>query len=149
VSHPTETLILSLKQETPPFHPNFSKILYQAFQPHLEKFWYTEERIPLLGEVRGRGMLLTRFDRDGNGGVEEGGWGEGLGIHPYTWPDSRKEGFEWFCGDVTVRTQDWWVLIIGSCYSRGIDGVVGIESRRSSRYLRNLRRYVQLSGTKA
>ncbi|WWC58401.1 uncharacterized protein I303_100941 [Kwoniella dejecticola CBS 10117] len=103
-THPSETLILSIKQETPPWHPHFSQILYQAFLPFLDK-WFLEERIPTLGEVRGKGMLLTRFDRDKDGDMS---WENGMGIHPYTWPDSRKEGFEWDCAGTIVRTQDWY-----------------------------------------
>ncbi|WVR05714.1 hypothetical protein IAU60_002738 [Kwoniella sp. DSM 27419] len=102
--HPTETLILSLKEESPPSHPNFSARIYQAFKPFLSR-WFLEERIPTLGEVRGKGMLLTRFDRDKD---EDGGWDEGMGIHPSRWPDSRLEGFEWDCHGTTVRTQDWY-----------------------------------------
>jgi 1-phosphatidylinositol phosphodiesterase len=103
-THPTETFIVSIKQETPPDYPRFSQILYKAFQPYLDEYWFVEERVPLLGEVRGRGILLCRFDKSG-----EGDWEEGLGLKPYIWPDSRKEGFEWSCKDVTVRIQDWWV----------------------------------------
>ncbi|WVW82072.1 hypothetical protein I302_104077 [Kwoniella bestiolae CBS 10118] len=102
--HPTETFILSIKEETPPWHPHFSQILYKAFEPFLDR-WFLEERIPTLGEVRGKGLLLTRFDRDQDG---QGMWEKGMGIHPYTWPDSRKEGFEWDCNGTKVRTQDWY-----------------------------------------
>ncbi|OCF73596.1 hypothetical protein I204_05439 [Kwoniella mangroviensis CBS 8886] len=103
-THPTETLILCIKEETPPWHPHFSQILYKAFEPFLDE-WVLEERIPTLGEVRGKGLLLTRFDRDKDG---NGRWEQGMGIHPYTWPDSRKEGFEWDCHGTKVRTQDWY-----------------------------------------
>ncbi|WWC66582.1 uncharacterized protein I206_100485 [Kwoniella pini CBS 10737] len=103
-THPTETLILSIKQETPPWHPDFSTILYKAFQPFLDK-WFLEERIPTLGEVRGKGLLLTRFDKDKDG---DESWQKGMGIHPYTWPDSRKEGFEWNCEGTAFRIQDWY-----------------------------------------
>ncbi|ODN84217.1 hypothetical protein L202_00216 [Cryptococcus amylolentus CBS 6039] len=105
-AHPTETLILCLKEESPPFHPSFSARVYSAFEPYIEKFWFLEERIPKLGEVRGKGMLMTRFDRDKEDG--EGQWPAGMGIHPSTWPDSKKEGFEWDCGGTRVRTQDWY-----------------------------------------
>ncbi|WRT63949.1 uncharacterized protein IL334_000876 [Kwoniella shivajii] len=103
-SHPSETIILSIKEETPPWHPHFSQILYKAFEPFLDR-WFLEERIPTLGEVRGKGMLLTRFDKDKDG---NGLWEKGMGIHPSTWPDSRKDGFEWECNGTTVRTQDWY-----------------------------------------
>jgi 1-phosphatidylinositol phosphodiesterase len=31
-----------------------------------------------------------------------------MGIHPTNWPDSVKEGFEWMCNDIVVRTSDWY-----------------------------------------
>ena len=99
--HPTETVLLSIKEESPPFHPHFSSLVYQAFIPHLAR-WFLGDRIPTLGEVRGKGMLVSRFDRQG-----EKEWLEGMGAHPSTWPDSRREGFEWFCAGTRVRTQDW------------------------------------------
>ncbi|KAK8865752.1 hypothetical protein IAR55_000899 [Kwoniella newhampshirensis] len=108
-AHPTETLILCLKQETPPFHPQFSSLVYKAFKPYIGDFWFLKERIPALGEVRGKGMLMTRFDRDGSPVDKmEDEWAEGMGIHPSTWPDSRRDGFEWDCNGTTVRTQDWY-----------------------------------------
>ncbi|WVF70752.1 hypothetical protein IAT40_005546 [Kwoniella sp. CBS 6097] len=112
-AHPGETVILCIKQETPPWHPHFSSILYKAFQPFLDR-WWLEERIPFLGEVRGKGILLSRFDRgkdtesNEKGGEWDCAWPGGMGIHPYRWPDSVKEGFEWHCAGTTVRTQDWY-----------------------------------------
>jgi 1-phosphatidylinositol phosphodiesterase len=100
-SHPTETLILCLKEETPPTHPRFAALVYTAFEPHSDK-WVFENRIPKLGEVRGKGILMTRFD------ATPGSWETGLGIHPSTWPDSRPEGFTWDCAGTEVRTQDWY-----------------------------------------
>ena len=100
-THPTETLLLSLKEESPPFHPRFSSLVYEAFIPHFDH-WFLEERVPILGEVRGKGMLLTRFDRQ-----EDKEWVDGMGIHPCTWPDSRRDGFEWWCRETRVRIQDW------------------------------------------
>jgi len=35
---------------------------------------------------------------------------EGLGIHPTTWPDSKKGGFSWQCKDTLVCMHDWWVF---------------------------------------
>jgi 1-phosphatidylinositol phosphodiesterase len=137
-AHPTETFLLSIKEEIPPFHPQFSLKVYQAFQPYLAKFWFVDERIPSLGEVRGKGMILSRFNRCGDGSVEQGGWGEGLGIHPYTWPDSRKEGFEWSCRDVTVRTQDWYIYSLLLCIN--LLTMVGIASRPFYRYPRSFKR---------
>ncbi|OWZ61295.1 hypothetical protein AYX15_06480 [Cryptococcus neoformans] len=104
-SHPTETIILCLKEESPPFHASFSALVYAAFKNRLERFWFLEERIPKLGEVRGKGMLMTRFNRDKD---TENQWPDGMGIHPSRWPDSRIGGFDWNCGGTQVRTQDWY-----------------------------------------
>ncbi|ORY28650.1 PLC-like phosphodiesterase [Naematelia encephala] len=104
LSHPSETFIMSVKEEGPPFHPIFSKMAWEGFRPYLDKFWYTENRIPTLGEVRGRGVLLARFDRIQGTGE----WECGLGIHPDRWPDSRQEGFEWNCSGRIMRIQDWY-----------------------------------------
>ncbi|WWC86044.1 uncharacterized protein L201_000915 [Kwoniella dendrophila CBS 6074] len=109
--HPSEFIILSIKQETPPWHPKFSFTLYQSFKPFLNK-WFLEERIPKIGEVRGKGLLLTRINKFDKGHEEEqirnGQWKEGFGIHPFIWPDSRKEGFDWDCAGTKFRTQDWY-----------------------------------------
>jgi 1-phosphatidylinositol phosphodiesterase len=99
--HPTETFILCLKEESPPFHPQFSRLVYSYFKPHCDK-WFLENRIPKLGEVRGKGILMTRFPDDHKD------WISGLGIHPYTWPNSRKEGFDWDCDGTRFRIQDWY-----------------------------------------
>ena len=101
-SHPTETVIVSIKEEIPPNHPRFSYLLYKAIKDDIDEFWFLEDRIPRLEEVRGKIILLSRFDGSGDDGFENG-----IGIHPYTWPDSRKEGFEWTCGDTAFRIQDW------------------------------------------
>lgn len=101
VAHPTETFILCLKEESDTPHPAFSTLVYNAFKPFAKK-WVFSNRIPNLGEVRGKGILMTRFES------VPGSWGDGLGIHPSTWPDSRPEGFSWDCGGTTVRTQDWY-----------------------------------------
>lgn len=66
--------------------------------------WFLENRIPKLGEVRGKVVMLSRFG--GNGSGWENGL-EGLGIHPTTWPDSEKNGFEWELKGTIVRTHDW------------------------------------------
>lgn len=102
-----ETIVMSIKQEdfavTPA--PLFSQLVHQTIvngpggwsesNPTTSNagvnkgMWFLENRIPELGEVRGRVVMLSRFG--GNGAGWEDGL-EGLGIHPTTWPDSQKEG---------------------------------------------------------
>jgi 1-phosphatidylinositol phosphodiesterase len=102
-----EALVMSIKQE------DFRKTSVAKFSELVRKeitdskggldMWFLDNRIPTLGEVRGKVVMFSRFEDDG-------GWVnglEGMGIHPTTWPDSRKEGFEWDCKNTLVRTHDW------------------------------------------
>ncbi|WOO80002.1 1-phosphatidylinositol phosphodiesterase [Vanrija pseudolonga] len=102
VQHPRETVIVSIKEETPPWHPDFSQMVYNEFKSYGDR-WRFAETVPTLGEARGKGIIFTRFDRS-----NDNEWPEGMGIHPTTWPDSRREGFEWDCKGTTVKTQDWY-----------------------------------------
>ena len=98
---------MSIKQEdfstTPP--ATFSSRVHQeilAGRGGID-LWFLDNRVPRLGEARGKIVLFSRFGGDGSG------WDrglEGLGIHPTTWPDSSKEVFTWMCKDTLVRTQD-------------------------------------------
>ena len=116
-----ETIVMSIKQEdfavTPA--PLFSKLVrdtiihgsggWDEFEMDEKKtdyrgMWFLENRIPKLGEVRGKVVMLSRFGGDGSGW--ENGL-EGLGIHPTTWPDSEKNGFEWELKGTIVKTHDW------------------------------------------
>ena len=106
-----ETVVMSLKQEdfarTPP--PHFSELVHSEIKLGAGgiDMWFLENRVPRLGEVRGKVIMFSRFGGDG------AGWDnrlEGMGIHPTTWPDSRKEGFEWTCKDTVVRTHDWYAF---------------------------------------
>jgi len=106
-----ETIVMSIKQEdfatTPP--PEFSALVHKEIQmgPGGMGMWFLENRIPLLGEVRGKVIMFSRFGGDGAGW--EGGL-DGMGIHPTKWPDSSKEGFVWGCKDILVKTQDWYEI---------------------------------------
>ncbi|KAI9056956.1 PLC-like phosphodiesterase [Trametes sanguinea] len=106
-----ETLVMSIKQEdftrTP--LPLFSRLVHDEIMngPGGRDMWFLENRIPKLGEVRGRVIMLSRFGGDGSGW--EGGL-EGLGIHPTAWPDSEKEGFTWTLKGTLVRTHDWYSI---------------------------------------
>lgn len=118
-----ETIVMSIKQEdfavTPA--PLFSQLVHQtitsgpggwiahATSENLKArddrgMWFLENRVPTLGEVRGKVVMLSRFG--GNGAGWEDGL-EGLGIHPTTWPDSEKNGFEWELKGTLVKTHDW------------------------------------------
>ncbi|KAF8162837.1 PLC-like phosphodiesterase [Crassisporium funariophilum] len=118
-----ETIVMSLKQEDFAITPAllFSQLVKEAIvrgpggwdesdakakaKGVNRGMWFLENRIPRLGEVRGKVVMLSRFG--GNGAGWERGL-EGIGIHPTTWPDSEKNGFEWELKGTTVRTHDWY-----------------------------------------
>jgi 1-phosphatidylinositol phosphodiesterase len=103
-----ETIVMSIKQEdfaiTPP--SDFSALVHKEIRmgPGGIDMWFLQNRIPLLGEVRGKAVMFSRFGGDGAGW--EGGL-EGMGIHPTQWPDSEKGGFTWSCKNTLVKTHDW------------------------------------------
>ena len=117
-----ETIVMSIKQEDYNVTPAslFSKLVRDAiihgpggWDNNKSKtasgdddkgMWFLENRIPKLGEVRGKVIMLSRFGGDGEGW--ENGL-EGLGIHPTTWPDSEKNGFEWELKGTIIKTHDW------------------------------------------
>ncbi|KIJ69662.1 hypothetical protein HYDPIDRAFT_80179 [Hydnomerulius pinastri MD-312] len=102
----SETVVVSIKQENSDTQ-RFSKLVREEVlaSPGGLHMWYLENRIPKLGEVRGRAVMFSRF---GNDGFE---WENGaIGIHPPLWPDSEKEGFAWECQGTLVRTQDWYSI---------------------------------------
>jgi 1-phosphatidylinositol phosphodiesterase len=103
-----ETIVMSIKQEdfanTPAI--TFSRLVHEEILTSEGgmDLWFLDNRIPNLGEVRGKIVMLSRFG-DGTG------WAnglEGMGIHPSIWPDSRRDGFEWQCKNTLVRTHDWY-----------------------------------------
>lgn len=103
----TETIVVSVKQEDVGWEL-FSKLVHDEIhsEPWGRDFWFLENRIPTLGEVRGRAVLFSRFGGDGRGW--QGGL-NGLGIHPPQWPDSREDGFDWWLGETQIKVQDWLV----------------------------------------
>jgi 1-phosphatidylinositol phosphodiesterase len=103
-AHPREAVMLSLKEETPPDAPDFSKAVYDALQAYPGRFVFGEH-VPKLGEIRGRAQVMTRFGRKDNAP-----WADGLGFHPNRWPDSVREGFECDCHGTPIRISDWYGL---------------------------------------
>jgi 1-phosphatidylinositol phosphodiesterase len=118
----TETIVMSIKQEdgelTPPgvfsqmvrdaiiFGPGGGWVAAKTSNVN-HGMWFLENRIPTLGEVRGKVVLFSRFGGDGSAWPEGL---EGIGIHPKAWPDSRKEGFEWDLKGTRIRVHDWYVV---------------------------------------
>lgn len=65
--------------------------------------WFTEPRIPSLGEARGKIVLVRRFNNDGALQAEHGG--RGWGIDASAWPDNCADGT---VDSGLVRVQDFY-----------------------------------------
>ncbi len=112
-AHSQETAIFCIQQEAPS-SALFSSLVRTALEEGISRgLWFLEDRIPRLGEVRGKAILMSRFGGARDGGLDpwvidvDGSQELRIGWYPGSWPDSKLEGFEWDCGGMPVRTQDW------------------------------------------
>ncbi|KAF1826241.1 PLC-like phosphodiesterase [Dissoconium aciculare CBS 342.82] len=84
--HPSETVIISIKREglgKPGTDAQLARILRRGYL--CVNGWYLEPRIPSLGEVRGKIVLLRRFALDDDQGVNHDGSSAGLGLDADNW----------------------------------------------------------------
>ena len=103
-ANPSETVIISLKREGvgKASDQHFSKILHQFYTNDSNR-WFTDNRIPSLGEVRRKVVLIRRFNQDESlNGVNDG---RGLGIDAASWPDNCADGL---CSSGEIRVQDFY-----------------------------------------
>jgi 1-phosphatidylinositol phosphodiesterase len=104
---------MSIQQENAAT-PLFLSLLKQHISDSGREHWFLENRIPSLGQVRGKIVLFSRF-----GGTDRREWEDigGMGLHVDGWRDSvrggfevslpegkEKEGFGW-----KMAIQDWYV----------------------------------------
>ncbi len=61
-TNPTETIIISLKQDYGKDKEEFSKIFQEKYVRPYQDLWFLENEIPNLSEVRGRLVLIRRFE---------------------------------------------------------------------------------------
>ncbi len=98
-ANPTETIVMSVKQEadnngaTQSFEATFDG--YVAKQPSR---WYTNDSVPTLGDVRGDIVLLRRFDATATP----------LGIDGSAWADNTT--FTLTNTDSTLRVEDAYIV---------------------------------------
>jgi 1-phosphatidylinositol phosphodiesterase len=117
----TETVLISLKREGPGkgTDDRFGRILHdngRYLGGDNAKRWFTEPRIPSLGEVRGRVVLVRRF------GLEEGlkqeNGGKGWGIDASAWPDNCEDAPT---GSGLIRVQDFYEITESTNIQKKID----------------------------
>lgn len=104
-THPSETILLSLKREGTGKGDDalLSRHLHAAYVD--DDRWFTEPRIPALGEARGRIVLIRRFRLDAALEAEHGGLGWGLDAGE--WPDNCADSPT---GSGLLRVQDFYEI---------------------------------------
>lgn len=105
-ANPSEVLLMSLKREgtgkgNDGHLGRYLKNRYMAGDAG--RRWFTEPRIPKLGKVRGKIVLVRRFGLDDSLRGEHGG--AGWGVDGSSWPDNCADGT---CGSELIRVQDFY-----------------------------------------
>jgi 1-phosphatidylinositol phosphodiesterase len=103
-ANPSETVIMSVKREGvgKSTDQQLSKILHDHYATDSMR-WFTEDRIPVLGEARDKIVLMRRFALDDSLKGEHGG--KGWCIDAESWPDNCADGL---CTSGEIRIQDFY-----------------------------------------
>jgi 1-phosphatidylinositol phosphodiesterase len=105
---------MSLKDEKR--HEDFSRLLWLDMVKHRD-IWFLENRVPTLGEVRGKAIIMGRFwcsepsqfrcDYADIVGPDDDSWENGMGWRIPDWGPPVK-GLEFDCGGTKGILQDWY-----------------------------------------
>lgn len=100
-ANPSETVIISLKREGvgKATDQQLSKIIHDHYATDPAR-WFTENRLPTLGEVRNKIVLIRRFALD-----DSLKGGDGWCIDAESWPDNCADGM---CSSGEIRVQDFY-----------------------------------------
>jgi 1-phosphatidylinositol phosphodiesterase len=103
-ANPSETVIMCVKREGvgKSTDQQLSKILHDHYATDSTR-WFTEDRIPVLGEARDKIVLMRRFALDDSLKGEHGG--KGWAIDAESWPDNCADGL---CSSGEIRIQDFY-----------------------------------------
>jgi len=103
-ANPTETVIVSLKREGVgrSTDEQLSKILHDHYAVDRNR-WFTDNRIPTVGEVRSKIVIIRRFSIDES--LREHNEGRGWCIDGESWPDNCEDGL---CSSGEIRVQDFY-----------------------------------------
>jgi 1-phosphatidylinositol phosphodiesterase len=101
-ANPTEVIIISLKREG--VGKSTDQHLSKVVKTHYANDrWFTDNRIPTLGEARGKILLIRRFALDDSLKGENNG--RGWAIDAESWPDNCADGI---CSSGEIRVQDFY-----------------------------------------
>lgn len=106
---PSETVIMSLKKDdwTKFSDVDLAVILHESYinDADNDKYWFTQPRIPRLGEARGKIVLVRRFEI--NAELKRQWDGRGWGIDATGWPDKTTHAT---CPSKQICLQDYYML---------------------------------------
>jgi 1-phosphatidylinositol phosphodiesterase len=103
-ANPSETVIISVKREGigRATDQQLSKILYTHYATDPNR-WFTDNRLPTLGETRNKVVLIRRFAIDES--LKSANEGQGWAIDAESWPDNCSDGI---CCSGEIRVQDFY-----------------------------------------
>ncbi|PFH59246.1 hypothetical protein XA68_12617 [Ophiocordyceps unilateralis] len=105
-SNPSEAILLSIKREGTgkATDGQMAKHLKHAYVDKRRERWWTEPKIPTLGQVRGKIVIIRRFSLDDD--MRNACWdGRGWAIDAQEWPDNCEDGAG---GNGCFRIQDFY-----------------------------------------
>ena len=82
--NPTETVIVSIRDEKKPSSVNFSSMVEGIIEKNKD-MWYTQNALPKLGEVRGKLVLFNRFTKENEIGLQAASWRDNDEFKIYNW----------------------------------------------------------------
>ncbi|GBF62031.1 1-phosphatidylinositol phosphodiesterase [Trichophyton mentagrophytes] len=126
--NPSETLIMSLKREGPGEHHDhqLANVLKTHYTNAKPSRWYTDTKVPTLGQARGKIVLVRRFDIPDNLKKEHDG--RGWGIDATDWADNTDHAV---CSSGTLCIQDFYEVLETENVEKKI-GFVNAQLCRSS-----------------
>jgi len=114
-AHPTETIITSIQQEATP--SGATRAFDATFATYVTDRWYLGPTIPRLGEVRGKLVLLRRFEAASS-----------LGLDATAWPDDSTFSI---AGPAPMRIEDEYMVSDNTAKWTAITRLLG-EARTGS-----------------
>ncbi|QYS98807.1 PLCXc domain-containing protein [Trichoderma simmonsii] len=130
-ANPSETILMSIKREGAGrgTDQHLSRYLKAGYVDKHPDRWWTEPRIPSLGQARGRIIIVRRFGLDEE--IARTCWdGRGWGIDGQHWPDNCEDGT---CEGGHIRVQDFYDVTESQNIERKIDYSRGQLERSAER----------------
>lgn len=129
--NPSEVIIMSLKREGTGkgTDEHMGRHLKSNYVDRKTERWWTEPRVPRLGEARGRIVLMRRFGIDGE--LRKCHGNKGFGIDAQGWPDNCEDGK---IGDGHIRVQDFYEVTESQNVEKKIDFSRGQLERAASQH---------------